>query len=570
MITKVRLEFFKRFASQEFVLDDTIVLAGPNNSGKSTLLQSISVWNLAVQRWKAQRGGGVSKAKERTGVPVSRKDFTALPLIDMNLLWLNRDTHYKKGEKPGVKAGAPITVLITVSGGDGGAEWHLGVSLRYDSKEQVYVKLADENGSPITDIPEPVGDLQVVHVPPFSGIGSEETRYDRGYQNLLVGQGKPGDILRNLLLDVYEKEDKADWKALRRDIEELFRCQLQDLRYMAADPYILAEYRDLDSGSHKAFDIASAGSGLHQVLMLLSFFYARPASVLLIDEPDAHQHVVLQRKVYDRVRQVARSRGCQLILSTHSEIVLEDTEPQSVISLYGKPHHLNIDIERDQVREALKRLSTLDILHAESGRDVLYVEDESTFKILGELARVLRHPAKAFFDDPFFLAIRGRNPRDARAHLFGLQAVRSGTRGVLLLDGDNRRLEDHELAADRLTILRWRRYEVESYLLHPEALARFIEESEPELFALAKKKRARQFLESELPPAVLSDPLGDHDYLVSVPASKSLLPSFFRAIDVRLPKRDYYLLAQKMHKEEIHPEISEKLKVIADELSPHR
>jgi hypothetical protein len=45
-------------------------------------------------------------------------------------------------------------------------------------------------------------------VPPFSGIGAEETGLQLGYQNRLVGQGKPGDVLRNLLLEIYRVDQK--------------------------------------------------------------------------------------------------------------------------------------------------------------------------------------------------------------------------------------------------------------------------------------------------------------------------------------------------------------------------
>ena len=57
MITQVKVEFFKRFQSETFKLGDDVVLAGPNNSGKTTLLQAIAVWNLALQRWLTARFG---------------------------------------------------------------------------------------------------------------------------------------------------------------------------------------------------------------------------------------------------------------------------------------------------------------------------------------------------------------------------------------------------------------------------------------------------------------------------------------------------------------------------------
>lgn len=66
----------------------------------------------------------------------------------------------------------------------------------YQNTELLYVKPAKEH---IENLPNAAPDISVVHVPPFSGIGAEETRYDRPYQDLLIGQGKPGNILRNWL-----------------------------------------------------------------------------------------------------------------------------------------------------------------------------------------------------------------------------------------------------------------------------------------------------------------------------------------------------------------------------------
>ncbi len=380
MIKKVRVEYFKKFDIGTFEVDNNIVLAGPNNSGKTTLLQAVAVWNLAMQRWLTEHAES-SKAKQRTGVPISRNDFTAVPLREMNLLWFDRDTGYSEGEKEGVKAGQPKLVAITLYGKDShDNEWNLRVTLRYANKEQIYVKLADDQGNPLTDIPEGAKEIKIIHVPPFSGIGAEETGLQLGYQNRLVGQGKPGDILRNLLLEIYrgDKEKKDGlWKTLSEDVYGLFGYRLKEPQYSeATDPFIRIEYTHGESRT--AFDVASAGSGFHQVLTLLGFFYARPASVLLLDEPDAHLHIILQRQVYDLLRSVARRRDCQLLVSTHSEIILEDTGAEQILSFYGKPHRLAFEIHRDQVRETLKRLSSLDILAAEHGHNILYVEDSGS------------------------------------------------------------------------------------------------------------------------------------------------------------------------------------------------
>jgi len=585
MIRRVSLDYFKRFETEQFELEDVIVLAGPNNSGKSTLLQALAVWNLAIQRWQTEKGGEAAsqecedlpeesprenettkKSKTRPGVRITRKDFTAIPLRELNLLWHERQTAYRKGEGgPTTKPGAHRLIQIKVEAETQGKPWELSVELRYENPELLYAIPVARN--PYKQVASVAQAASIVHVPPFSGIGAEETRYDRPYQDLLIGQGKPGDILRNLLLEVYQAGG-GQWRQLCQDIEELFGYRLLDPEY-SGRPFIVCEYVAKCEPGHarqtsSKLDVASAGSGFHQILMLLGFFYARPASTLLLDEPDAHQHVILQKQVFDRLKLVARKRGCQLVVATHSEVILQSSSCEDVLSLYGRPHRLLVDVEREQIREALKRLSALDIVLVEQENGVLYTEGGTDLDILREWARVCKHPVLRFLERPLWHNVVGRNPREARAHHFALRAIRPHIRGVLLLDGDNRKIDDHDLAADGLTILRWRRYEVESYLVVPEALARFLRQMDGGgLFQQQAAASAEDYLRKQLPPAVWEAPLGQHDYLDATPASKTLLPDMFKHIGVSLSRSDYYQIASAMKPEEIHAEV----KQVLDEIS---
>ena len=96
MIHRVRLGSFKRFRDQFFELAVSIVLAGPNNSGKSTLLQAIATWKFGLDHWLAQCGRG-SRGVKRTGVALTSRDFTAVPIRKMNLWSSHR--YYEYGSK---------------------------------------------------------------------------------------------------------------------------------------------------------------------------------------------------------------------------------------------------------------------------------------------------------------------------------------------------------------------------------------------------------------------------------------------------------------------------------------
>lgn len=558
VIRKVTVRNFKRFTEQTFELKDSVVLAGPNNAGKSTLLQSLAAWKFGLERWMSQQSAASgSSRKKRTGVAVTRDNFICVPLREMNLLW--RDRRVTDGP------GKPRRIEIVVEGNAGGEaggnasgeEWECGFEFEYANSEMVYVRPLDAknlSGDVLRDFPpEPARNLGIVHVPPLMGIEREEPRHDRGMQDLLVGQGKPGEILRNLLLEIAESGEE-DWNDLAQHIQNLCGIELLKPTYSPAQPYIHSEYKESDVP--RALDLSSAGSGTLQVLLLLAFLYARPAAVILLDEPDAHQHIIWQKQVYDLIRKVVRRRGGQVIVATHSEVLFEATEPERVLAFIGDaPRALTSKSERDRVREALKRVSTTDLLLGREVGAVLYLEGGTDEKILAEWARILDHPAQSFFDRPFVCRLGGRLPKEAKGHFFALRAVFPELRGVCILDGDNRDEPDKKPENEGLVVLRWRRYEIENYLLVLDAIKRFV--NFPSQDAQIEKEFWKQVPEG-------TDLSRDHDWLTHVKASRAFLLPLFEKLGKDVPQKALYQLAAEMQADEIHPEVVEKLDCIAE------
>lgn len=333
MIKRVILENFKYFKKQSFDIDEAVVLAGPNNSGKTTLLQAIAMWHFALNKWLMEKRSG---AKKRTGVPITRQELFAVPISELDLLWKDASTALKKKEG---KPGAPRLIRIILQGETmrEGKEhpWKLAMEFRFTNSELLYARPADD------PIPEGLEKL-VVYVPSFSGISVDEQTHAREYQDWLIGQGKPGDTLRNLLVEVSKEPEQ--WKELNEEVGDVFGWHLLPPCYKG--PFIRCEYLpgkppEKGHGGLPKLEIATAGSGFLQILMLLAFFYARNnAVVYLLDEPDAHLHTVLQGQMYDRFRRLAEEKRCQLMIATHSEVLINRTDADKIISFYGKPHKL--------------------------------------------------------------------------------------------------------------------------------------------------------------------------------------------------------------------------------------
>jgi len=552
MIERVTIRNFKRFSSQTFDLAGAVVLAGPNNAGKSTLLQAIVTWKSGLERWLAQR----RRKDRRSGASITRTDFTAVPLREMNLLWEDRRI------MTGGKQSRRRLIEIVLEGRSRDQKWECGLEFDYANSELIYVrplKAKNLTNDVIQQFPPPgARDLEIVHVPPLSGIERDEQRHDRGMQDLLVGQGRPGEILRNLLWEIAAKESKEDWRQVAGHIRDLFGIELQEPSYSPARPFIVCEYKD--PGTARALDLSNAGSGTLQVLLLLAFLYSRPATVILLDEPDAHQHVILQKQTYELIRKVARERQSQVIVATHSEVILDATEPARICEFFSDaPRPLTGRTERDRLREALKRVTTTDLLHGRGIGAVLYVEGETDEKILGEWARILNHPSQRFFKRPFVHWLRGRSLREARAHFFALRAAFPKMRGLCLLDGDNLDKPDKEIQKSGLVVLRWQRYEIENYLLQPDAVKRFAD------FPLSDQAVEKAFRQ-HVPEG--ADLFGNHVSLGRVKASNEFLVPMFEKMGFPTPKKDLYLLAAKMEPQEIHPEAVAKLDRIGKVLCP--
>ena len=152
----------------------------------------------------------------------------------------------------------------------------------------------------------------------------------------------------------------------------------------------------------------------------------------------------------------------------------------------------------------------------------------------------------------------------ARDHFEALQLVREGLPGLELRDGDARPpVPDTEITGAGLQRLRWRRYEIESYLVHPDAIARFIEAVVGADSAEAYVEDMLSYWRDEFPPAVVRDPLGDHEFLNVTKARTRLLPPLLEAAGLHgLPCTRYHEIAAGMLPEEFHPEVTEKLDAI--------
>ena len=567
MLTKLTIRNFKRFGEVEIELGNPVVFTGPNNSGKTSAMQALALWDLGLKRWNEKRSGKTTPEK-RPGVTVNRRDLIAVPVPGANLLW--RDLHVREVRKDGGRQKTRnVRIDIIVQGVMEDRSWTCGLEFDYANEESFYcrpLRCPPGKDPERMPIPKEASRILISFLPPMSGLAATETRLDQGAINVRIGEGRTAEVLRNLCYQVRTEKPEL-WQKIVEHIHDLFGSKLASPNYVAERGEILMTYQE----NEVQLDLSSSGRGLQQTLLLLAYMYANPGSVLLLDEPDAHLEILRQRQIYGLLTEVAGATGSQIIAASHSEVLLTEAAGRDmVVAFVGQPHR--IDDRGSQVLKALKEIGYDQYIQAEQTGWVLYVEGATDLALLKAFAQRLDHQGAIKALEQPFVHYAGNQPRSVNRHSHGLREAIPNLKAVALFD----RFESDAPDIAPVECLVWKRREIENYLCSQSTLEAYARASSGgddvgPLFSsagaenrLSRMREAIQEVQSALEMLNKGSP-----WSPDTKASDDFLDPLFRAYFTKLDlpnlmaKKNFYELADHVPEGEIDSEISEKLDVIA-------
>ena len=562
MLTNIKIRNFKLFDEVEFELGKTVVLIGPNNSGKTTALQALALWDIGLRHWVSKRGGRASPEK-RPGVTINRTDLISLPVPSADLLW--RDLHVRNVQRTADRQITQnIRIDIIVDGITEENPWSCGLEFDYANDQSFYcrpLRLSDSKHPDRMPIPDQASRVKVAFLPPMSGLAAIEPKLEPGRINVLLGEGQTAQVLRNLCYQIFERN--KFWTDLKSDAKKLFGVTLQEPEYIDVRGEITMSYYDI--GGSK-LDISSSGRGFQQTLLLLAHLYANPGTILLLDEPDAHLEVLRQQQIYQVLTDLASRQGSQIIAASHSEVILNQAaERDIVIAFVGKPHR--IDDRGSQVLKALKEIGFEHYYLAEEKGWFLYLEGSTDLAILKTFAETLGHPAAEYLEIPFVRYV-GNQPEQVRRHFWGLREAKNDLVGVALFDRLDNPLENLGPRG-----VMWKRREIENYLCSEEVLLAYAHGEEgDDLFSRADAKHRETAMReaiTEISQALETlhrrEPWSN-DTKVTDEFLDPLFDNYFEKLKIpnQLRKTDYHVLARLVPKESIDEEVVEKLDAIVE------
>ncbi|OGB28320.1 MAG: AAA family ATPase [Burkholderiales bacterium RIFCSPLOWO2_12_FULL_61_40] len=478
----LEIENFKRFGDKQRIeLDHPAVLIGPNNCGKTSAIQALALWSQAVKTWYDVRKD--SSAKERTATALNRLNIVAVPVQRTRFFWHN--TNVRAGTKD-----IPLTITVGIE--FKGQVLALPMRFRNQGDELVYCT-PDESVAANLEFLKHAALINVELLYPMSGLETEEPILQPGRIDVLLGQGQTAQVLRNLCLMV-AKDTPDDWKSIVKLMHRLFNVKLDTPQETSRGAI---EMRYKQPGVREALDVSSSGRGFQQMLLIFAYLYSHKGSVLLVDEPDAHLEILRQKQVYVLLRDIASENQSQVVMVTHSEVILDEALDKNLTLLMeGQTDDL---ARKPEIRNSLKHFGADHYIKARERGYVLYVEGGTDVDMLRALAERLKHPIAGVWDErtnTFYVQnnypdvsleselerVEGGFGVTPRVHFNGLNNLLPDLKGLAILDNDGQNRKNS--IEGRLTLTYWRRYEAENYFVTPDVLRRYAlgDKAVPQLF----------------------------------------------------------------------------------------
>lgn len=502
----IEIENFKRFGDRQRIeLDHPAVLIGPNNCGKTSAIQALALWSQAVKTWFDVRKD--SSAKERTATGLNRLSIVAVPVPRTRFFWHNTRVQ-----------NVPLTITVGVE--FRGVVTPLAMKFGHRGDELIYCT-PDTAGMGNLELIAHAARVAVALLYPMSGLETEEKILKPGAVDVLLGQGQTAQVLRNLCLMVVNQSE-ADWQRISDLMRRLFGVELT-APVETSRGSIELHYRQ--SGVKEALDVSSSGRGFQQMLLIFAYLYSHKRSVLLVDEPDAHLEILRQKQVYVLLRDIASENGSQVVMVTHSEVILEEALDKNLtLLLDGRAENL---AKVQRIKDSLKHFGAEHYVKARERGYVLYVEGGTDVDMLRSLAARLEHPVATAWDerinsyyvqnnypelnaDAELERVEGGFGETPTKHFNGLRNLLPHLMGLAILDNDGRNRQSAVEGA--LKIVYWKRYEAENYFIAPELLRSYAKGSYPEddLFAQQSHAAIDEVMEDLVLEQVFSGEVADY------------------------------------------------------------
>lgn len=356
MIESISIERFKSIERTQISLGRVTALVGPNNAGKSSVLQAFQFGVSVAQSLKLD---GTSRwSDDVLSGTLSTQQLVYTPLRDVQAL--------ARGGRL-VQARESAIVIGFSDSNLGGTK----VVVTRGKNKNIGVRVEGRSlGERIQNLQAPYS----VVAPGLAGIPSFEEFKSAGLVTRAAARGDANSVFRNILLRLHD--DASGWAVFKERLAEIFPGLDIAVTFNAdTDEHIAIDVRLPDGAT---LPIDSCGTGVLQAIQVLAYVGVYSPQLLILDEPDSHLHPDNQRRLVKLLHELADSEGTQVLLSTHSRHIVDEMgRYSSVVHWLGKGAVVNEDTIAASGLMELGALDVWDRLQGGAIATVILTEDSN-------------------------------------------------------------------------------------------------------------------------------------------------------------------------------------------------
>ncbi len=349
-VTKINIANFKRISEVELSLSKVNYLVGGNNSGKSSVLQAIHM-AASCAKLSLERKEQVLPESELRYSPTS--EFTSL---GHHAPYENKATGSRgRIEFTGI-ANDETVASYRVEIYKGRNYGSVGVD-----RSGTYAGFGHEICDPKS--------MFSVFVPGISGIPHREEYKNYASVFLKAAGGEANLVFRNIIRILNEADKIREVEDILKDIIGL--CEIDVKHNAEKDLFVDVQF---SQAGGKSVPIDLAGTGILQLVQIVSYVCLFEPKFLLVDEPDNHLHPSRQAmlaKIFDKLSELY---GSTIVVTTHSRHLVAAASATAKI-VWMKDGRIESD-ECKNLASVLLDLGALDQLDSKGADCIICTEDK--------------------------------------------------------------------------------------------------------------------------------------------------------------------------------------------------
>ncbi len=464
MFKTVKFQNFKSLKNFTIHLRDINVLVGPNNAGKSTVLDAFRAMSAALEF-----------ASRRLPQPLQVNNETVvgydIPTSQIPISLTNIHSDYQTDQE--------TLVSFTLGNGNELILQFYDNSrciLTIDSKQRTATTAQFRKNFPVS----------IYSFPTLGPLEEEEALLSDEYVRQSIGTRRTHRMFRNIWyrwadqFPYFQQLVEQTWEGMTISRPELTTTYPPRLSMFCKEGRVDRE-------------LCWAGFGFQVWLQILTHVAnSESSNVLVVDEPEIYLHPDLQRKLF----QFLKLTNKQIILATHSAEIVNEAEHDEVILINKTKRHANRVTDIDGLQDALFSIGSAQNIHLarlSRGKKILFLEGND-LRLLRRFASNLGFADFSEDINTTVVPIGGFSQRQRIQHAAWTfeRVLKADIAVAALLDRDYRCPEEiaeivHEARKTVFNFHVLAAKEIENYLLVPSAIA------------LAANERIRE-RRSKIPP----------------------------------------------------------------------